>query len=257
MGATPTTTPAKPTATATSPTASAVVISPWNFPMAITTGMTVASLVAGNCTILKPAENSSVIAAKIAEILYEAGIPKGVLQFLPAQGSTVGAYMVEHPDIHMITFTGSRAVGCRIYAEAAQLRPGQKHLKRVVAEMGGKNGIIIDESADLDQAVQGVVYSAFGYSGQKCSACSRVMVVESVYDTFMHRLVEATRSLHVGMAEAPGTFVGPVIDAAAQAKIKQFIEKGKQESTLALECLPLMAATLSAPRCSPMSPPTP
>jgi RHH-type proline utilization regulon transcriptional repressor/proline dehydrogenase/delta 1-pyrroline-5-carboxylate dehydrogenase len=212
-----------------------VVISPWNFPMAITTGMTVASLVAGNCTILKPAENSSVIAAKIAEILYEAGIPKEVFHFMPAKGSTVGAYLVQHPDIHMITFTGSREVGCRIYADAAQLRPGQKHLKRVVAEMGGKNGIIIDESADLDQAVQGVVYSAFGYSGQKCSACSRVIVVESVYDTFMHRLVEATRSLHVGDAVEASTKVGPVVDANAQAKIKDYIEKGKQEATLALE----------------------
>jgi len=212
-----------------------VVISPWNFPMAITTGMTVASLVAGNCTILKPAENASVIAAKIAEILYEAGIPKGVFHFMPAKGSTVGAYLVQHPDVHMITFTGSRAVGCRIYADAAQLRPGQKHLKRVVAEMGGKNGIIIDESADLDQAVQGVVYSAFGYSGQKCSACSRVMVVESVYDTFMHRLIEATRSLHVGDAAAASTMVGPVVDANAQGKIKEYIEKGKQEATLALE----------------------
>ena len=154
---------------------------------------------------------------------------------MPAKGSTVGAYLVQHPDVHMITFTGSRAVGCRIYADAAQLRPGQKHLKRVVAEMGGKNGIIIDESADLDQAVQGVVYSAFGYSGQKCSACSRVIVVESVYDTFMHRLIEATRSLHVGDAADPGTMVGPVVDASAQAKIKEYIETGKQESTLALE----------------------
>lgn len=212
-----------------------VVISPWNFPMAITTGMTVASLVAGNCTLLKPAENSSVIAAKIAEILYEAGIPQGVFHFMPAKGSTVGAYLVQHPDVHMITFTGSREVGCRIYADAAQWRPGQKHLKRVVAEMGGKNGIIIDESADLDQAVQGVVYSAFGYSGQKCSACSRVMVVESVYETFVHRLIEATRSLHVGDAADPSTKVGPVVDAAAQAKIKEYIEKGQQEATLALQ----------------------
>ena len=212
-----------------------VVISPWNFPMAITTGMTVASLVAGNCTILKPAENSSVIAAKITEILYEAGIPKGVFHFMPAKGSTVGAYLVQHPDVHMITFTGSREVGCRIYADAAQLRPGQQHLKRVVTEMGGKNGIIIDESADLDQAVQGVVYSAFGYSGQKCSACSRAIVVESVYDTFMHRLVEATRSLHVGHAAEASTKVGPVVDANAQAKIMEYIEKGKQEATLALE----------------------
>ncbi|HEY9764170.1 MAG TPA: proline dehydrogenase family protein, partial [Trichocoleus sp.] len=173
-----------------------VVISPWNFPMAIATGMTVAALVTGNCTLLKPAESSSVIAAKIAEILVEAGMPKGVFQYVPAKGSTVGAYMVQHPDVHMIMFTGSKEVGCRIYAEAAQLRPGQKHLKRVVAEMGGKNAIIVDESSDLDQAVQGVVKSAFGYSGQKCSACSRVIVLESIYDTFINRVVEATRSLN-------------------------------------------------------------
>ncbi|MGF1569142.1 MAG: L-glutamate gamma-semialdehyde dehydrogenase [Nodosilinea sp.] len=211
-----------------------VVISPWNFPLAITTGMTVASLVAGNCTLLKPAENSSVIAAKLAEILYAAGIPKDVFHFIPAKGSTVGAYLVQHPDVQMITFTGSREVGCRIYAEAAQWRPGQRHLKRVVAEMGGKNGIIIDASADLDQAVQGVVYSAFGYSGQKCSACSRVIVVASVYDAFVARLVEATRSLNVGDAADPGTKVGPVVDAAAQAKIKEYIAKGQQEATLAL-----------------------
>ncbi|HEY9880153.1 MAG TPA: L-glutamate gamma-semialdehyde dehydrogenase [Leptolyngbyaceae cyanobacterium] len=212
-----------------------VVISPWNFPMAIATGMTVAALVTGNCTLLKPAENSSVIAAKIAEILIEAGMPKGVFQYVPAKGSTVGAYMVQHPDVHMIMFTGSKEVGCRIYAEAAQLRPGQKHLKRVVAEMGGKNAIIVDESSDLDQAVQGVVKSAFGYSGQKCSACSRVIVLESIYDTFVHRVVEATRSLNVGPAEHPGTKVGPVIDAAAQARIKEYIEQGKQEAHLALQ----------------------
>jgi RHH-type proline utilization regulon transcriptional repressor/proline dehydrogenase/delta 1-pyrroline-5-carboxylate dehydrogenase len=213
----------------------AVVISPWNFPLAIATGMTVAALVTGNCTILKPAENSAVIAAKIAEILIEAGMPRGVFQYMPARGSTVGAHLVNHPDVHMIAFTGSREVGCRIYAEAAQWRPGQRHLKRVIAEMGGKNAIIIDESADLDQAVQGVVYSAFGFSGQKCSACSRAIVVASVYDTFVHRLVEATRSLNVGDPTKPSTKVGPVIDANAQTKIKEYIEKGKAEATLALE----------------------
>lgn len=213
----------------------AVVISPWNFPMAIATGMTVAALVTGNCTLLKPAENSAVIAAKICEILTAAGIPQGVLQYLPAKGSTVGAYLVQHPDVHLIAFTGSREVGCRIYATAAQWQPGQRHLKRVIAEMGGKNAIIIDESADLDQAVQGVVFSAFGYSGQKCSACSRVIVVESIYDTFVHRLVEATRSLNVGDAAQPSTKVGPVIDASAQAKIREYITKGKEEATLALE----------------------
>lgn len=212
-----------------------VVISPWNFPCAIATGMTVAALVTGNCTLLKPAETASVIAAQIADILLEAGMPKGVFQFVPSQGSTVGAHLVKHPDVHMITFTGSREVGCQIYAEAAQLRPGQRHLKRVVAEMGGKNAVIIDESADLDQAVQGVVYSAFGYSGQKCSACSRVIVLESIYDLFVERLVEATRSLNVGNAADAGTQVGPVIDQAARDRILNTIEQGKQEATLALE----------------------
>jgi len=212
-----------------------LVISPWNFPLAIPTGMTVASLVAGNCTLLKPAETSSVIAAKLTEILLEAGIPAGVFQYVPSKGSTVGAHMVKHPDIHMITFTGSQEVGCRIYADAAILQPGQRHLKRVIAEMGGKNAIIVDESADLDQAVQGVVYSAFGYSGQKCSACSRVIVLEPIYDAFVNRLIEATKSLHVGIAESPDTKVGPVIDAQAQNRIKAYIEKGKEEATLALE----------------------
>jgi RHH-type proline utilization regulon transcriptional repressor/proline dehydrogenase/delta 1-pyrroline-5-carboxylate dehydrogenase len=212
-----------------------LIISPWNFPLAIPTGMTVASLVAGNCTLLKPAETSSVIAAKLAEILVEAGIPKGVFQFVPGKGSTVGAHMVKHPDVHMITFTGSQEVGCRIYREAAEVQPGQKHLKRVVAEMGGKNAIIVDESADLDQAVQGVVYSAFGYSGQKCSACSRVIVLEPIYDLFVTRLIEATRSLNIGPAELPSTQVGPVIDAEAQNRIRAYIEKGKEEATLALQ----------------------
>ncbi|MEO1591673.1 MAG: L-glutamate gamma-semialdehyde dehydrogenase [Cyanobacteria bacterium J06632_22] len=212
----------------------ALVIAPWNFPFAIATGMTVAALVTGNCTMLKPAETSSVIAAKLAEILVEAGIPAGAFQLTYAKGSTVAAHMVNHPDIHLIAFTGSREVGCRIYAEAAQLRPGQQHLKRVIAEMGGKNAIIIDDSADLDQAVQGVVYSAFGYSGQKCSACSRVIVLDSIHDTFVDRLVEATRSLNVGPAVDPATTVGPVIDATAQQRILDFIEQGKTEGDVAI-----------------------
>ncbi|GAB4382498.1 MAG: L-glutamate gamma-semialdehyde dehydrogenase [Elainellaceae cyanobacterium] len=212
-----------------------LIISPWNFPLAIPTGMTVASLVTGNCTLLKPAETSSVIAAKIAEILVDAGFPKGVFQYVPGKGSIAGAYMVKHPDVHMITFTGSQEVGCRIYREAAEVQPGQRHLKRVVAEMGGKNAIIVDESADLDQAVQGVVYSAFGYSGQKCSACSRVIVLEPIYDIFVNRLIEATKSLNIGVAEHPSTQVGPVIDAAAQKRIREYIEIGKSEATVALE----------------------
>ncbi|MFP4415518.1 L-glutamate gamma-semialdehyde dehydrogenase, partial [Coleofasciculus sp.] len=214
----------------------AVVISPWNFPLAIATGMTVAALVTGNCTLLKPAETSSVIAAKLAEILVEAGIPQGVFQFVPGKGSQVGAYMVKHPDTHLIAFTGSQEVGCRIYADAAIVQPGQTHLKRVIAEMGGKNGIIVDESADLDQAVAGVVKSAFGYSGQKCSACSRVIVLDPIYDTFIGRLIEATRSLNIGAAELPSTQVGPVIDATARNRIQDYIEKGRQEAEIAVEC---------------------
>ncbi|MBT9316529.1 L-glutamate gamma-semialdehyde dehydrogenase [Leptothoe spongobia] len=216
----------------------ALVISPWNFPLAIATGMTVAALVTGNCTLLKPAENSAVVAAKLAETLIEAGFPAGVFQLLCAQGSTVGAHLVKHPDIHLIAFTGSRDVGCRIYADAAQLTSGQTHLKRVIAEMGGKNAIIIDASADLDQAVQGVVQSAFSYSGQKCSACSRVIVLEDIYETFVQRLTEATRSLNVGSADSPDTKVGPVIDATAQQRIQDFIEIGKREGDVALSMDP-------------------
>ncbi|PLZ86654.1 L-glutamate gamma-semialdehyde dehydrogenase [Fischerella thermalis] len=213
----------------------AVVISPWNFPLAIATGMTVAALVAGNCTLLKPAETSSVIAAKLTEVLVDAGIPKGVFQYVPGKGSQVGAYLVNHIDTHVIAFTGSQEVGCRIYAEAANLKPGQKHMKRVIAEMGGKNAIIVDESADLDQAVIGVVQSAFGYSGQKCSACSRVIVHTAIYDSFVRRFTEATKSLNIGAAELPGTKVGPVIDANARDRIREYIEKGKAEAKVALE----------------------
>ncbi|QDL09228.1 L-glutamate gamma-semialdehyde dehydrogenase [Brasilonema octagenarum UFV-E1] len=213
----------------------AVVISPWNFPLAIATGMTVAALVTGNCTLLKPAETSSVIAAKLTEVLVDAGFPKGVFQYVPGKGSQVGAYLVNHAYTHVIAFTGSQEVGCRIYADAAILKPGQKHMKRVIAEMGGKNAIIVDESADLDSAVVGVVQSAFGYSGQKCSACSRVIVLEPVYDTFVQRFVEATKSLNIGETELPSTQVGPVIDANARDRIREYIEKGKAEAKVALE----------------------
>ncbi len=212
-----------------------LVISPWNFPLAIPMGMTVAALVTGNCVLLKPAAVTSVIAAKLSEILVDAGMPKGVFQYVPGSGSTVGAHLVKHPEVQAIVFTGSQEVGCEIYASAAILQPGQKHLKRVIAEMGGKNGIIVDESADLDQAVQGIVASAFGYSGQKCSACSRVVVLAPIYDVFVERLVAATKSLNVGTAENPSTKVGPVIDKAAQQRIRETIAKGKLTANLALE----------------------
>lgn len=209
-------------------------IAPWNFPLAIPTGMVMAALVTGNCTILKPAEQSSVVAAKLTELLVEAGVPAGVFQYLPGVGEDIGPALVKHPDMHAIVFTGSQAVGCQIYADAAVLQPGQTHLKRVIAEMGGRNAIAIDSSADLDRAVQGVVQSAFGYSGQKCSACSRAIVLDSIYDMFLHRLIEATRSLHIGPAELPSTQVGPVIDAEARDRIRHFIERGREDAELVL-----------------------
>jgi RHH-type transcriptional regulator, proline utilization regulon repressor / proline dehydrogenase / delta 1-pyrroline-5-carboxylate dehydrogenase len=212
-----------------------VVISPWNFPLAIPCGMVVASLVAGNCTLLKPAETAAIIGAKFTEILVAAGIPTGVFQYLPGIGSEIGSYLVKHPDLHTIAFTGSQAVGCQIYADAAILQPGQKHLKRVIAEMGGKNAMIVDESADLDRAVVGVVQSTFGYSGQKCSACSRAIVLAPIYDLFVNRLLAATQSLNIGAAEQPSTQIGPVIDRVAQLRIQAMIELGKTEATLALE----------------------
>jgi RHH-type transcriptional regulator, proline utilization regulon repressor / proline dehydrogenase / delta 1-pyrroline-5-carboxylate dehydrogenase len=212
----------------------AVVISPWNFPLAIPTGMTVAALAAGNCTLLKPAEPAGVIAAKLAEILLEAGFPPGVFQFIPGRGSEIGPYLTQHPEVHLIAFTGSQQVGCQIYLDAAILQPGQRHLKRVIAEMGGKNAIIIDQSADLDQAVSGVVQSAFGYSGQKCSACSRVIVLDSIYQPFLERLIQATKSLNIGPAEDPGTEVGPVVNAAARDRIQESILQGQQEAELVL-----------------------
>jgi RHH-type transcriptional regulator, proline utilization regulon repressor / proline dehydrogenase / delta 1-pyrroline-5-carboxylate dehydrogenase len=213
----------------------AVVISPWNFPAAIPLGMTVAALVTGNCTILKPAEPAAVIAAKLAAILVEAGMPAGVFQFIPGKGSLIGPYLTQHPDVHVIAFTGSQAVGCQIYESAAKLVPGQRHMKRVIAEMGGKNAIIVDQSADLDQAVVGVVKSAFGYSGQKCSACSRVIVLDAIYDQFVQRLLATTQSLQVGAAIAPSSQMGPVVSAAAQAQIQAYINKGEQEAHLALQ----------------------
>jgi RHH-type proline utilization regulon transcriptional repressor/proline dehydrogenase/delta 1-pyrroline-5-carboxylate dehydrogenase len=206
----------------------AAVISPWNFPLAIAMGMTAAAIVAGNTVIFKPAAQSAVIGAKIAQIFHKAGLPPGVLTYLPGRGAEVGSYLVRHPAVALYAFTGSLEVGCEIYAQAALLRPGQRHLKRVIAEMGGKNAIIVDASADLDQAVVGVVQSAFGYAGQKCSACSRVIVVDQIYDRFLERLIETTQSLIVGEADLPSTQVGPVIDANSQGRIQSYIDQAPQ-----------------------------
>ncbi|MBC8122699.1 MAG: L-glutamate gamma-semialdehyde dehydrogenase [Gemmatimonadaceae bacterium] len=213
----------------------AVVIAPWNFPLAILTGMTVAALAAGNTVVIKPAEQSSLIAAKLMNIFERSGIPDGVVNYLPGHGEDVGAHLVTHPHVQVIAFTGSLAVGSRILAEANTLRPGQRHLKRVIAELGGKNAIIVDADADLDQAVLGVAQSAFGYSGQKCSACSRVIVLESIYDQFIERLSEAARSLQIGLPVEPATYMGPVVDEAAWKRIRQTIEQAKSVHRLVLE----------------------
>jgi RHH-type proline utilization regulon transcriptional repressor/proline dehydrogenase/delta 1-pyrroline-5-carboxylate dehydrogenase len=210
----------------------AVVIAPWNFPLAILTGMTTAALVTGNTVIMKPAEQSLVIAAKLMEVFQEVGLPPGVLHYLPGVGEEVGPVLVDHPDTALIAFTGSRGVGLSINRQATEVHPGQDHVKRVIAEMGGKNAIIVDDDADLDEAIHGVVWSAFGYQGQKCSACSRVLVAESLYDRFVPRLVQATKSLKVAPAEDPGCEVGPVIDEEAYRRILATVEKSRPEAKL-------------------------
>ncbi|WP_096225939.1 L-glutamate gamma-semialdehyde dehydrogenase [Geobacillus sp. FJAT-46040] len=209
-----------------------VVISPWNFPFAIMAGTTVASLVTGNTVLLKPASATPVVAYKFVEVLEEAGLPAGVLNYIPGSGAEVGDYLVDHPRTRFISFTGSRDVGIRIYERAAKVHPGQIWLKRVIAEMGGKDGIIVDKEADLELAAQSIVASAFGYSGQKCSACSRAIIVEDVYDQVLSRVVELTKQLNVGDPAEQATFMGPVIDQNAYNKIMEYIEIGKQEGRL-------------------------
>ncbi|HKE76463.1 MAG TPA: bifunctional proline dehydrogenase/L-glutamate gamma-semialdehyde dehydrogenase, partial [Acidimicrobiales bacterium] len=203
----------------------AAVIAPWNFPLAIPTGMTVAALVAGNPVILKPAEQTPLVAWRLVEALVAAGAPPGVVQFLPGLGEVVGARLVEHPDVAVIAFTGSKAVGLGIVAAAGVTGPGQDHVKRVIAEMGGKNALIVDRDADPDQAVPGVVTSAFGYAGQKCSAASRLIVVGDAYGPFVDRLAGATRELVVGPPLRPETQVGPVIDEDAHKRILRTLEE--------------------------------
>ena len=204
--------------------------------------MTTAALVTGNTVVMKPAEQSPVVAAKLMEVFNEIGLPAGVLNYLPGSGEVAGARLVEHPDTALVAFTGSRNVGLAINRRAAEVSAtGIGYVKRVIAEMGGKNAIIVDDDADLDEAVLAVVKSAFGYQGQKCSACSRAIVLDAVYDAFVGRLVEATRSLQVGPAEDPATSVGPLIDAESQARVRDYIELGRREAReiLAVDVGPL------------------
>jgi RHH-type transcriptional regulator, proline utilization regulon repressor / proline dehydrogenase / delta 1-pyrroline-5-carboxylate dehydrogenase len=213
----------------------ALIIAPWNFPMAILTGMTTAALVTGNTVIMKPAEQSAVVGAMLMEIFEEAGIARGVLNYLPGKGSVMGAHLVDHKDVDLIAFTGSREVGLRIWESAGRTREGQRELKRVICEMGGKNAVIIDADADLDEAIVDTIYSAFGYQGQKCSACSRLIILEEIYPRAMERLMNAAASLRVGNPEEPGITVGPVIDGKAHKSILNYIECGKKEARLAFQ----------------------
>ncbi len=212
----------------------AAVISPWNFPLAICAGMTSAALVTGNTAVVKPSTQTRGIAQIMCEILWQSGVPAEVLQFLPGAGRTVGSALVGDPRVSMIAFTGSKEVGLDILRTAGETPQGQGFVKKVVCEMGGKNAIIIDESADLDEAVLGVRQSAFGYCGQKCSACSRAIVVGPVLETFLERLVESTRTLVIGDPRAPGSDLGPVIDEHAAGMIREYIEIGKTEGKLEL-----------------------
>ncbi|MCE9630826.1 MAG: proline dehydrogenase family protein [Planctomycetia bacterium] len=207
----------------------AVVIAPWNFPLAILAGMTTAALVTGNTVVMKPAEQASLVAKQLHEILLAAGIPPAALAFLPGRGEVVGPVLVSHRDTALVAFTGSRAVGLAINRLAAEATGGEARLvKRVIAEMGGKNSIIVDDDADLDEAVVAVAQSAFGFQGQKCSACSRVIVLDRVHDAFVARLAGAVGSLHVGPAVDPGTRIGPLVDEEALTRVRSFIDVGRR-----------------------------
>src|SRR6266403_1290234 len=217
------------------PRSVAFVVAPWNFPIAIMCGMASAGVVTGNTVIMKPSEQSIVCGAMLMQVFEEAGVPPGVLNFLSGHGSVIGAHLVDHKDVDLIAFTGSREVGLRIWESAGITRPGQRELKRVICEMGGKNAVIIDADADLDETIMYSIYSAFGFQGQKCSALSRLILLEENYDRVMERLIPAAASLRIGNPEQPGIMVGPVIDEPAYRRILEYIEIGKKEATLAYQ----------------------
>jgi 1-pyrroline-5-carboxylate dehydrogenase len=216
-----------------------VVIPPWNFPLAITVGMTSAAIGAGNTVVLKPASHTPVIAARFVELLEEAGLPRGVVAFLPGSGSEIGDFLVSHPRTRFVSFTGSKEVGTHLYALAAQVQPGQRWLKRVVAEMGGKDAIIVDETADVEAAADGIVVSAYGYQGQKCSAASRAIVVEPMYQEVLGRVARRAEALRVGPAEDPASQMAAVIDESQYHKVLEYVDIGKREGRLVVGGEPL------------------
>lgn len=211
------------------------VIAPWNFPLAILCGMTAAAALAGNAVVMKPAEQTTVIAGTFMDILMSAGLPPGVVNFLPGYGEEVGEFLVSHPKVDFTAFTGSRAVGLQIWAASGRTAPGQSNLKKAVCEMGGKNALIVDTDADFDEAIGAALYSAFGFSGQKCSALSRLIVLDGIYTEFVERFLAACGALNVGDPADPATVVGPVIDAESKTRILAAIEKGRREAKLGFE----------------------
>ncbi|MFS1512744.1 L-glutamate gamma-semialdehyde dehydrogenase [Chengkuizengella sp. SCS-71B] len=211
-----------------------VVISPWNFPFAIMAGTTVAPIVTGNTVVLKPASTTPVVAYKFVEVLEEAGLPKGVVNFCPGSGAEVGDFLVDHPKTSLITFTGSREVGTRIFERASKVNPGQIWLKRTIIEMGGKDTVVVDKNADLEVAAESIFRSAFGFSGQKCSAGSRAVIHQDVYDEVLNRVIEIAKDKIVGDPTDYNTYMGPVIDQASFDKIMSYIQVGKEEGRLVL-----------------------
>lgn len=209
-----------------------IVIPPWNFAAAIMGGMTLASIVTGNTVVLKPSSDSPTIAALFVDILYEAGFPRDVVNFFTGPGSTAGEALVTHSKTRFIAFTGSKEAGLRINEQATRTQPGQVWIKRTVLEMGGKDAIIVDDEADVDSAVEGVALSAFGFQGQKCSACSRAIVAEKIYDTFVSKLADRVKKITVGSIEDPKNYMGPVINESAMRTILGYIDQGKKEGRL-------------------------
>lgn len=213
----------------------AAVIAPWNFPLAISMGMVSAAIVTGNPVVYKPSGLTPIVGHQLVEIFREAGLPAGVFNYIPGRSSIMGDFLVDHPDISLIAFTGSMEVGLHINERASKVQAGQVNVKKIIAEMGGKNAIIIDDDADLDEAIPHLLYSAFAFQGQKCSACSRVIVLDSVYHKFTARLVQAASVYKLGPAEDPSFQMGPVADENAMNNIKRFIEMGKKEGNLLYE----------------------
>ncbi|PTA69362.1 L-glutamate gamma-semialdehyde dehydrogenase [Deinococcus arcticus] len=208
-------------------------ISPWNFPSAIPLGMALGAIAAGNTVIWKPARETPLSSYLMVELLFEAGLPRGVIQFLTGTDDVLGDPLVDHPGVRMIAFTGSKEIGCRIYERAAKVQPGQRWLKRVMAEMGGKDPTVVCADGDLDAAAQGIVQAAFGYAGQKCSACSRVIVEESVHDALLEKVTALARQLKVGLPE-DNADLGPVIHTGSAQRIMGFVERGQQSARLVL-----------------------